>query len=446
MATHEIAIVESGCLASAPPLFRSRLQRDSGYGHNLAGDDILAGTIIYSGPSKPSGRRKVERILGVVALALLIVAWVLGAVRAESDLMPAVRQALPDAQHFERQTTRTYVAWADRSRTKLLGYVSIASATGYGGPLTMAVATSNPHGEVIGLAVARHKETSAWMTRVTRSGLLKTLIGKSYQDGFELGADVDSVTGATYTSRAMAESTRDGSHMAAQVLGLPVTPPHPPDIELGIPEVLLMALFAVGYFAHKKGFKYTRPVRWVTMIGGMIGLGFVYNQPLTLSTVNQFLLGYWPPWQTHLYWYLLIGGMLFVFTVDNKNPYCHWFCPFGATQECLGAIGGAKIRSAGKYHRFLKWVQRGLAWSAIFLALVLTNPGVSSYEIFGTFFDLVGSNLQYLLLGVVLLAAMLIKRPWCNYLCPLAPVMDLYQTFRIWLKESWKSLGKKAAA
>lgn len=406
----------------------------------------MAETIIHSGPSKPSGRRNLDRVLGVVALLLLVVAWVIGVIRVEADLLPAVREALPEAQHFERQKPGMYVAWADSSKTELLGYVSIASATGYGGPLTMAVATSNPHGEVIGLAVAQHKETSAWMTRVTKSGLLKTLVGKSYEDRFEVGTDVDAVTGATYTSRAIAESTRDGSHMAAQVLGLPVTPPPPPDIVFGTPEVLLIVLFAVGYFAHKKSFKYTRQARWVTMIVGMVVLGFVYNQPLTLSVVNKFLIGYWPPWQTHLYWYLLIGGMLFVFTVDNKNPYCHWFCPFGATQECLGAVGGAKIQSAGKYHRFLKWVQRALAWSAIFLALMLANPGVSSYEIFGTFFDLVGSNLQYLLLGIVLLAAMLIKRPWCNYLCPLSPVMDLYQTFRIWLKESWKNLGKKATA
>jgi polyferredoxin len=47
------------------------------------------------------------------------------------------------------------------------------------------------------------------------------------------------------------------------------------------------------------------------------------------------------------------------------------------------------------------------------------------------------------LLGIVLLASMFVKRPWCSYLCPLAPVMDLYRTFRIWMKESWKSLGNK---
>jgi polyferredoxin len=141
-----------------------------------------------------------------------------------------------------------------------------------------------------------------------------------------------------------------------------------------------------------------------------------------------------------------MSGMLFVFTVDNKNPYCQWFCPFGATQECFGLVGGAKIQTAGRFHGILKWVQRGLAWSAIFVALLLLNPGSTSYEVFGALFDLVGSNLQYLLLGIVLLASMFIRRPWCTYLCPLAPVMDLYRTFRMWVKESWRSLGSRTAA
>jgi polyferredoxin len=87
-----------------------------------------------------------------------------------------------------------------------------------------------------------------------------------------------------------------------------------------------------------------------------------------------------------------------------------------------------------------------MAWTAILLALLLLKPGVTSYEIFGAFFDLLGTNTQFLLVGIILLASMFIRRPWCNYLCPLAPVTDLYRTFRVWIKESWKSFGNKTAA
>lgn len=59
--------------------------------------------------------------------------------------------------------------------------------------------------------------------------------------------------------------------------------------------------------------------------------------------VVSVLAGYWPDWHTNLYWYLLVGGILFVTTVDAKNPYCSWLCPFGAFQECMAAVSKAKV-------------------------------------------------------------------------------------------------------
>jgi polyferredoxin len=111
----------------------------------------------------------------------------------------------------------------------------------------------------------------------------------------------------------------------------------------------------------------------------------------------------------------------------------------------LGVIGGAKPRSEGRYKDLLIWVQRGLAWLAIVLALYFRNPGITSFEVFGTLFDLTGSSLQFGLLGIIVIASLFIKRPWCKYLCPLKPVMDLYRTFRKWVMESWKRIRARAA-
>jgi polyferredoxin len=196
-------------------------------------------------------------------------------------------------------------------------------------------------------------------------------------------------------------------------------------------------LFIVGYVGHKPKFKYTKQVRWISMLTGMVVLGFIYNNPLTIANINKFLMGYWPQWQTNLYWYILIAGILFVFTVDNKNPYCEWFCPFGAAQECMGVIGGAKVRSPGKYRFFLQWLLRGLAWMAIFIALLLRNPGVTSYEIFGTLFELLGTGVQLALLALVLLTSLFIRRPWCTYLCPLHPVYEFIRMVRKWILGLW---------
>ena len=319
-----------------------------------------------------------------------------------------------------------------------IGYVSVGEAVGYGGPMEVAVAI-NDQGEVIGFSIASHKQTPSFLEKVLGSSLVDGLIGMTYQNDFIMDQDIDGVSGATYTTRAIIESVREETwHVVSKYLGFQIPVVEKLEIQFGIPEVTLIALYAVGFVGHQKNFKYKKQIRWVSMIAGMVILGFIYNRPLTISSINQLLLGFFPVWQTNLYWYLLLGGIFFVFTVDNKNPYCEWFCPFGAAQECLGAIGGAKTRSPGRFKLLLTWVTRILAWLAVVVALIFRNPGLTSYEVFGTLFDLTGTNFQFAVLGIILLSSLFIRRPWCTYLCPLRPVTDLYRAFRRRIVELWR--------
>ncbi len=398
-----------------------------------------------NGSSQRMNRQKTERLLAVLALFLIAGAWVLGSFRAQSDLMPVIEQAMPAADHFERESSDIFAAWGDTAEETLLGYVVLGSGSGYGGPLEMAVAVS-PAGEILNAVVVGSKETPAWMDRIEGSGLVASLLGKSYADPFVLGEDVDGVTGATYTSRAIAEAVLQGSRTAARRFNLPVAEASPPRIQFGLPEIVLLALFAVGYVGHQRVFKYKKQARWGSMLVGLLVLGFIYNSPLTLAYFIKLLLGYWPEWQTNLYWYFLIGGLLFVFTVDNKNPYCEWFCPFGAAQECLGAIGGAKVRIPRRHKTWLQWAQRLLALAAVLLGVFFRSPGLGSYELFGTLFGFVGSALQFAALAIVLFASLFIRRPWCTYLCPLHSVVEFIRVIREWVKELWGRINPRARA
>lgn len=381
-------------------------------------------------------RQRIDQIWAIAAVASLIAAWIIGSQGAKADTLPAIHEAMPLADHFNEITSDLFLAWGDPNEEEFIGYVAIGEGNGYGGPLQMAVAVS-PGGEVLSAAVVHHKETPSWMNRVLDSDFVSDLVGKSYSDPFEIGNDVDGVTSATYTSRAIANAALDAARLAAAKEGLPVAEKPNPKIIFGILEITLVALFTIGFIGHKSGFKYKKQARWTSMIVGMVVLGFMYNSPLTLSAINKLLMGFFPQWQTNLYWYILILGIIFVFSVDNKNPYCEWFCPFGAAQECMGAIGGAKTRSPGKFRGFLKWLQRFLAWGAILTALLLRNPGISSFEIFGTLFELIGSFAQFALLGIVLILSLFIRRPWCTYLCPLHPVVEFIRMSRKWILGLW---------
>jgi len=57
------------------------------------------------------------------------------------------------------------------------------------------------------------------------------------------------------------------------------------------------------------------------------------------------------------------------------------------------------------------WIQRSLAWGAILIVLLYRNPGINSYENFGTLFDLVSSNFLFGLLGISLITSLFIVHP-----------------------------------
>jgi len=353
--------------------------------------------------------------LGIVLW--FVACWFIGSARGQLAIDPFFELAWPEVAQTEKLTDDVYLARA--ADGGVLGYVGVQSASGYGGPLAMAVAV-DPEGQVRALSVVHHRETPAFFERAVRGGILKRLAGKTFQDRIVLGADVDGVSGATYTSLALTQTVHRAMRAVAEgELALPV-PADQRKIVFGLPEIVLIALFAVGIAQRRIRVrkKLRSRLRWATLLTGLVLLGFVYNRPFVLAHVNMVLIGYWPEWQTHLYWYLLIVGLLLFKAKDDWNLYCYDFCPFGAAQDVLGLVGGAKSRAV-RWSNGLLWAKRWLIAAAISLALIYRNPGLSSFEIFGTLFELEGSSFQFALLAIVVIAAMFYSRPWCQYLCPL---------------------------
>lgn len=376
--------------------------------------------------------------MAVLAVIIIIAAWLIGYLRTESSLLPHFKKLYPEAGHFEHLTGDVYSAKAEESEGDLLGYIGIGEENGYGGTLMVAV-SADSSGFVTGLTIVEQRETFSFLRRVLNSDLLKSLKGKSFSNRFIHGEDIEYITGATYTSKALVNSVKRAiRETSSEALGFSVPAEPKPDIKFGLPEITLVLLFTAGIIGLRVKTGSVKVIRWISMLTGMFILGFIYTIPLTLVFVNKMLLGFWPEWQTGIFWYLLLGGILVIFLVEGRNPYCEWFCPFGSVQECFGVVGEAKVRKPGRYQGFLKWVPRGLALFAIVLALIYRNPGISSYEVFGTMFKLIGSNYLFVLLGLVLVVSIFIKRPWCSYLCPLRPLTDFIRFIRNRVIEIWK--------
>lgn len=80
-----------------------------------------------------------------------------------------------------------------------VGYVvSASSKSGYGGEITAAVGVTNA-GEICGFSVLSHSETAGFGARCDEKEYQKTFVGD------KSAADVDMISGATYTTNALKE-------------------------------------------------------------------------------------------------------------------------------------------------------------------------------------------------------------------------------------------------
>lgn len=373
--------------------------------------------------------------LVLATTAAVIVAWAWGYSTSGADIAGRVPDVLPSASRVEYRSG-IYLGYDEDG--SLLGYAASGEAPGYGGPIQLLVGVA-PDGQIVAAEILQQRDTPGFFRLVLSAGLLESLTHHQATDALQLGQDLDAVSGATLSAEGVAAAARRALRAISQEGLGQSRPPERRPIEFGIPELSLILLYAGGYFGHKmRSSVWKRRIRWTTLITGMIVLGFLYTAPLTIAQVIAFVSGYWPDWQNNLYWYLLIGGILFVTTVDAKNPYCGWFCPFGAVQECLAVLSGVKVYRPRQLDKLLTWVQRGLALAAILLGLSLRRPGVAAYEPFPTLFDLRGTALQWAFLVLILIASLLVYRPFCNYLCPLEPVIEFIAEIRRIFEEMWR--------
>ena len=372
-------------------------------------------------------KRRLEKSLALVAIVTVILAGVFGFLRETVDIENDIASIIPEGSLTEPKGEGRFTLYNDETE-RPSGYITIESAEGYGGDLVVAVLVDTL-GTIEDLKVIMHRETPSFLEKVIRKGLLQRLNGSPYSQSFDLENGIDVVTGATHTSEAIIECAKMGSrHIANSELGLEVPVEYETRFSVGIPEVALILLYVIALVGIYTHFRYKKMLRWFTMATGLVVLGFWFSVPLTLSRINLFLLGFWPDWHDNLYWYILVLGFFIILLVTRKNIYCSWICPLGCIQDGLGLVGAAKPRFSRKVNNVMKWVQRGVAWLAIILALYFRNPVKVNYEIFGVSLSLTGATYLFAMTGIFFIASIFIKRPWCNYLCPITPVSDLVQT------------------
>ena len=87
------------------------------------------------------------------------------------------------------------------------GKAVTCEAQGYSAPIQLLVGVGQ-NGKVVGIKVLSQRETPGLGANITDSKFLKQFIGKSAKDSIEAKQDIDAITGATISTKAVCKAVR----------------------------------------------------------------------------------------------------------------------------------------------------------------------------------------------------------------------------------------------
>ncbi|HHW15384.1 MAG TPA: FMN-binding protein, partial [Firmicutes bacterium] len=94
---------------------------------------------------------------------------------------------------------------------RVMGLVFTAEGQGFGGPIRLLASLEPQSGRLLAVQVVSHTETAGIGERVAEPAFLQQFRQKPVQEAFEVGADVQGVSGATISSRAVASGLKEAA-------------------------------------------------------------------------------------------------------------------------------------------------------------------------------------------------------------------------------------------
>ena len=150
--------------------------------------------------------------------------------QAKIEEMKSSREALPAVKKADGFKLRDDLAAKARKKYKdivkiyegfddgrKVGWVVQVAPRGYGGPVSFAVGV-DVNGKVAGISLIENKETPGLGQNIEKPEFRGQFEGKSESDPLQVGEDIDALTAATISSKAMALGVREAL-LALKMLG-----------------------------------------------------------------------------------------------------------------------------------------------------------------------------------------------------------------------------------
>lgn len=296
---------------------------------------------------------------------------------------------------------------------------------GYGGPVPLKIHIDKD-GRLTAIEAEPNAESLSFFDHAKE--LFSRWQGKTIDEA--MAEDVDAVSGATFSSKAIIRNVQRGLAYAKQH-GLA-------DGGKGAQEESAERTVATGWTLGSI-------VALIAVLLGAVVPLFTNNRRLHLVqlVVNVVVLGLWTGTFVSytLFLRLFAGGvslsaigtlaapllMLIVALLyplaGRSGHYCAHVCPFGSAQELAGKLSRRKLRITPRVLRVLTAL-RNLLWGVL-MALLLTGTCSAwiDYELFTAFIYSSASVWVIVLAVLFLVLSVWVPRPYCRFVCPTGALM-----------------------
>lgn len=361
----------------------------------------------------------VARLLSLVVVVLILAA---AAILRDGRILGHDLREAHEAKALKNDTLEVTPDGAFVVSTKPLA----KDVQGYGGPVPLKIHIKD--GRVAAVEAEPNAESPDFFNRAKE--LLNHWQNKSVDEA--LAEEVDAVSGATFSSRAIIANMQrglayakqhgqwgeDGSVGALGTRASPIEGGSAGALETSAPPIVALIVVLLG--AVVPLFYNNRRLHLVQLAVNVVVLGLwtgtfvsytlflrIFSGGVSLSTIGAFAAPL----------LMLIVALIYPLA-GRSGHYCANVCPFGSAQELAGKLSRRKLRITPRVLKLLS-VLRNLLWGVL-MALLLTGTCTAwiDYELFTAFLYSSASVWVTVLAALFLVLSVWVPRPYCRFVCP----------------------------
>lgn len=361
----------------------------------------------------------VARLLSLVVVVLILAA---AAILRDGRILGHDLREAHEAKALKNDTLEVTPDGAFVVSTKPLA----KDVQGYGGPVPLKIHIKD--GRVAAVEAEPNAESPDFFNRAKE--LLNHWQNKSVDEA--LAEEVDAVSGATFSSRAIIANMQRGLAYAQKrgqwseegsVGALGTSAPPMVGSSVGahgtsIPSIVALVVVLLG--AVVPLFYNNRRLHLVQLVVNVVVLGLwtgtfvsytlflrIFSGGVSLSAIGALAAPL----------LMLIVALIYPLA-GRSGHYCANVCPFGSAQELAGKLSRRKLRITPRVLKLLS-VLRNLLWGVL-MALLLTGTCTAwiDYELFTAFLYSSASVWVIVLAALFLVLSVWVPRPYCRFVCP----------------------------